>query len=404
MIAFGDTIPIIQGIMFVLFTLVLLVDIECVAYSIKIKVKLQYALIVLALFVVTFLSLIFLDIGYVAEYRMIEVNAFIKYVYELPVIAVTAFIVILSALSIFALRTLLKWRETHLSALSIKESIDELPSGLCYYNENGLPLLMNNEISTDCMSITGRALLNANEFWAAIVGGFIIDGNNIVVGGDKPIIKLQNGTVKSFVRNERKENNSIFYEIKSTNITEEYALSLERENKNEILKKMNESLREYGKQINALTREKEVLAAKIRIHDETGRLLLATQRSITQPHTRKALLSSWAQTVTAFGIVDEESEQSKPIDDLIVAAKDSGVTIDYVGVRPNPNSIAEKIISNALHECLTNTILHSDGNSMTVIVNETKRFITLQITNNGEQPKSDIKEGGGLSSLRAFVE
>lgn len=45
---------------------------------------------------------------------------------------------------------------------------------------------------------------------------------------------------------------------------------------------------------------------------------------------------------------------------------------------------------------MTNTIKHAKGNQVYVSFKERQRFLDIQITNNGEQPKEEIKEAGGL--------
>lgn len=60
------------------------------------------------------------------------------------------------------------------------------------------------------------------------------------------------------------------------------------------LKAVNERLISYGKNVSQLAREKEVLMAKIRIHDDIGKLLLITKQKLTndmKKEDQKELLS-----------------------------------------------------------------------------------------------------------------
>ena len=50
------------------------------------------------------------------------------------------------------------------------------------------------------------------------------------------------------------------------------------------------------------------------------------------------------------------------------------------------------------------TVKHAKGNAVTVELTEKGSFLEIAVTNNGEPPKSTIKEGGGFSSLRQLVE
>ena len=55
-------------------------------------------------------------------------------------------------------------------------------------------------------------------------------------------------------------------------------------------------------------------------------------------------------------------------------------------------------------ECITNTVRHAKGNAVNVTLTEEGLFLKIAVTNNGEPPKTTIKEGGGFSSLRQLVE
>lgn len=57
-----------------------------------------------------------------------------------------------------------------------------------------------------------------------------------------------------------------------------------------------------------------------------------------------------------------------------------------------------------LHECLTNTIRHAHGNMLRVEIAEEQRTIAIHFSNNGEPPRHEIQEKGGLKSLRTLVE
>ncbi|MDY2902985.1 MAG: ATP-binding protein, partial [Bacilli bacterium] len=89
---------------------------------------------------------------------------------------------------------------------------------------------------------------------------------------------------------------------------------------------------------------------------------------------------------------------------IMDAAKLVGVTIKFYGEQPKADRVNEKLLIAAMHECLTNTVLHANGQTMTVnVANKNGKYIIV-ITNDGEKPKYEIIEGGGLSGLRSLVE
>ena len=164
-------------------------------------------------------------------------------------------------------------------------------------------------------------------------------------------------------------------------------------------------MRQYGETIEELTIEKETLSAKMNIHDKLGNLLILSRQSLDKDMTeeeKEVLLSTWKNTLIAFESM-KESESNDTYDELFKAAKDIGISIIFSGRRPESRK-GKKIAAKAIIECMTNTIKHAKGNEVYVSFKEMNRFIEIQITNNGEQPKEEIKEGGGLSSLRLLIE
>lgn len=180
---------------------------------------------------------------------------------------------------------------------------------------------------------------------------------------------------------------------------------MELNQKNKELSSFNKRMRQYGETIEELTIEKETLSAKRNIHDKLGKLLILSRRSLDKDRTeeeKEVLLSTWKNTLITFES-RKESENNDTYDELFKAAKDIGIRIIFSGRRPESRK-GKKIAVKAIIECMTNTIKHAKGNEVYVSFKERNRFIEIQITNNGEQPKEEIKEGGGLSSLRLLIE
>lgn len=57
-----------------------------------------------------------------------------------------------------------------------------------------------------------------------------------------------------------------------------------------------------------------------------------------------------------------------------------------------------------MFECVTNTARHADGTELYVTMTESDTEYAVTLTNDGKQPEQEIKEGGGLSSLRRVAE
>lgn len=303
----------------------------------------------------------------------------------------TASALLLVALGIWISRKLFLASRRQISPVSIKESSDHLPCALCFAWENGQPCLKNYIMDELSHLLTGEALLNANAFWETIA--------------HEPIVTLSNGQTWSFERTRMALSGQSVYQITGTNITEEARLQRELEKDNLRLKTMNLRLRQYGQEVQELTREKEILRAKARVHDEIGHVLLQTRQFLSGARgDAESICAEWRQnTHLLLGKYADE----KPVDtfeQLSRAARAIGVTIERNGVFPEDGTENAHLIESAAHECLTNLVRHANGTRLEIFGEATANGWEIRYLNDGDAPSQPIVEGSGLSSLRAQVE
>ena len=303
----------------------------------------------------------------------------------------TAAALSLTALSLFASFTLWHKSRRQLSPISIKESVDHLPCALCFAWENGQPFLKNLKMDELSHLITGEALLNANDFWKTVE--------------PQPIVTLENGQTWSFERVRMEMNRKIVYQITGTNITEEARLRRELEEDNLRLKTMNRRLRQYGQDVQAATREKEILRAKTRVHDQIGHALLQTRQFLSDTQgDAESVCTAWRQNVRLLlGKYAEEAREDS-FEQLARAAQAIGVAIARVGAFPEDGTENAHLAETAAHECLTNLVRHAHGTRLEISSEATKIGWKIRYINDGDAPTGPIVEGSGLSSLRAQVE
>lgn len=307
-------------------------------------------------------------------------------------------------LNLFITIVLIRNRKNTISKMSIKEAFDDLPCGICFYEASGVTRLVNSKRNDFSIRITGEYLLNGKKF-ISILTDENIKRNNLSHQEEEEYIISLDDHVYSFRRREHQLSDKSLYEIIATDITRKHQLSRELNKKNKELSSFNKRMREYGETIEELTIEKETLSAKRNIHDKLGKLLILSRQSLDKDRTeeeKEVLLSTWKNTLIAFESM-KENESNDTYDELFKAAKDIGISVIFSGRRPESRK-GKKIAAKAIIECMTNTIKHAKGNEVYVSFKERNRFIEIQITNNGEQPKEEIKEGGGLSSLRLLIE
>lgn len=303
----------------------------------------------------------------------------------------TAAALLFTILSLLTSFTLWRKGKQQLSPVSIKESCDHLPSALCFAWKNGLPCLKNLKMDELSHLLTGEALLNANVFWETIES--------------QPIVTLENGQTWSFERVRMEMNGKIVSQITGTNITEEARLQRELEEENLRLKGMNRRLRQYGQDVQAATREKEILRAKTRVHDEIGHALLKTRQFLSGTQgDAESVCAAWRQNVRLLLGKYTDEQRTDAFGQLARAAQAIGVTIERRGVFPADGTESAQLIEAAAHECLTNLVRHAGGTLLEIIGEKAATGWRVRYLNNGDVPSGPIVEGSGLTALRTRTE
>ena len=375
----------------------------CFAMSISYKLKARYVLPEIVVSAVSVLTFCYLSDGIRIRYFGENPADFGGSPCFMPTWSVIVVAAVLLAAVVFLLVLVVKKRLSSLTAMSVKEAISELSVGLCFYDETGRILLLNEQVARDCKELTGEPLYDGNAFWANVLEGKIPDGVAVTKSEGAFIIERAGGRVTLCKRIAHDTGGKTVYELCGTDISREFALKKEIEQKNENLRRMNLRLRKYGEIVAEVTREKENLAARIKVHGNLGSLILRTKKELSQgEYDRTSLISAWNDILSLI-LAPEGDEQDKFAEADKTAAS-VGVRVIYDGKRPKKGTTAEKIFANAVFECVTNTARHADGTELYVRMTESGTEYFVKLTNNGKQPEQKIKEGGGLSSLRRVTE
>lgn len=385
------------------YLLAAIVGIVCFAISVSYKLKPQYVLPEIIVSLAAVLLFCYLSDGIRIRYLGANPSDFSGSPCFMPLWSVILIAAILIALVVFWLVLVVKKRLSSLTAMSVKEAIAELPVGLCFYDETGRILLLNEQVAKDCAELTGEPLYDGNAFWAKISVGDVAEGVSVTHSEGSVIVERADGRVTLCKRIVHDFGGKTVYELCGTDISREFALKKEIELKNENLRKMNLRLKKYGEIVTEVTREKEILAARIKVHGNLGSLILRTKKEITQGgYDRAALTSAWNDVLSL--IFAPDGDECDKFAEAEKTAANVGVRIFYNGKRPKKGSQAEKIFAGAVSECVTNTARHADGDELYVKITENDDEYAVTLTNNGKLPEGEIKEGGGLSSLRTMTE
>ena len=402
MIPFVDCNEIVFRGTFITLLIAAFVGVVCFAISISYRIKLRYILPELFCMICAALMFCFLADG-------IQIRDFGENRSDFPgsicfgptwCMVLIAFLLLASIGVCLAL--VIKKRLSGLTAMSVKDAISVLPAGLCFYDETGRLLLMNEQIGNECREITGMPLLDGTAFWSAMCEGNTADGIVCSCEGESVLVEKNDGRASCYKRIIHILDGKTIYELSGSDISREFALKKKVEEQNEELRKMNVRLRKYGETVTEVTKERETLAARVKVHDGMGSLILKTKRAILQEECDKdALIREWSDIVSLIYAPETEDDKYAEVERT---AESVGVKIFYTGVRPPKGSDSEKILVNAVFECITNTARHADGDELSITVSDDWEFLTARFSNNGRPPQAAIVEGGGLSSLRRMAE
>ena len=341
---------------------------------------------------------------------------------RLPTLMTVALFVLLGWAVLGAFVRLRALRLDHITPDSVKEALDALPDGVCYSTTDGAPILVNARMDMLAHDAFGSPVKDEADLWRQLVDGDCRSGYKVELGSPheagpagraqsgqgmdvRPILLAPDGEAWQFSRSAITVNGRRVVETIAANVTEEHALLLQLEDRNQRLERVNEQLRAYGRDVARLTREEELLAAKVRVHDEVGRALVALrvyERREPSQRDREGLLRLWRGIE---GLLLSASKEEASTDDwelLLQAAKAIDVRLELEGELPCGRERA--LVIALVHECLNNAVRHGEAHRVTVRTSHKDDAWRIDVINDGKAPEAPVGRWGGLANIRTAVE
>ena len=200
------------------------------------------------------------------------------------------------------------------SAKMIKKAIDSYPGGICFSALDGRVILVNEKMNKLMLELTGHTILNAKVAWEELTN-FANNGKAEKLDQSWLPKDTDNGNESthqqlffrfsdsSVWRFELRFLDSNTVQIEAAEITELYRLSEELYENTIRLQEMQKRQKALLDSIVEVNLNKEILAAKMHIHDELGHCLLATTKAITEDSLAEnadVLRESWNSTIRDF--------------------------------------------------------------------------------------------------------
>ena len=306
-----------------------------------------------------------------------------------------------------------------MSAKMIKKAIDSYPGGICFSALDGRVILVNEKMNKLVLELTGHTILNAKVAWEELTN---FASNSKAEKLDQSWLPKDTNNGNESTHQQlffRFSDSSVWrfewrlldpntVQIEAAEITELYRLSEELYENTIRLQEMQRRQKSLLDSIVEVNLNKEILAAKMRIHDELGHCLLATTKAIKEDSLAEnadTLRKSWNSTLHNFTnistvwTVPDSSLQSE----LMQVAELIDCKVVFIGEQPKSRK-ALQLLYAAVREALTNAVRHANATELTVKIAQNEQSYNIEISNNGNVTISKITEGNGLSALRQRLE
>lgn len=306
---------------------------------------------------------------------------------EMPVVALIVFEVLCVSFAVFGFIRFLRYRREKLTYWAVKETIDLLPAGVAFAEEDGSVVLANLMMNTIAGHKSGRNIRNINAL-------------------PKEAVYNDGSRVWQFTQDKINEDGRDYLQLTATDITAQAKVNEELKGKNKKLKEIKNRLEIYNRTAEQLIISQELLNARMQVHNETGHVLLASRRYMDHPDTvDEAALLNILQITNASLLREYEEDDTgrDPLTEAMEMARTIGVKVGLSGVIPAGGS-ARNILAVAINECATNTRKHANGDRLDVATEEKDGGLSIRVISNGESAEKKISEAGGLASLRRLVE
>ena len=305
------------------------------------------------------------------------------------------------------------------SAKMIKKAIDSYPGGICFSALDGRVILVNEKMNKLMLELTGHTILNAKATWEKLTN-FANNGkaekltqswlpkdtnNENESTHQQLFFRFSDSSVWRF---ELRFLDSNIVQVEAAEITELYRLSEELYENTIRLQEIQKRQKALLDSIVEINLNKEILAAKMHIHDELGHCLLATTKAITEDRLAEnadVLRENWNSAIHDFSnistvwTVPDSSLQSE----LMQVAELIGCKVTFLGEQPKSRK-ALQLLYAAVREALTNAVRHADATELTVKIKQDKHRYHIEISDKGGVSVSSITEGNDFNALRQRLE
>ena len=285
----------------------------------------------------------------------------------------------------------------------IKESFDNLPMALGFFNSRGIACLVNHRMLWVITQLLGSSVQTLSELEQALASP---PDRVAQLRTQPPTYRFPDGSILRFAQEVIQDQAGHRYtQVTASDVTElvrqQYALAAE----NQRLEYANKRLRQLMDKMPEIVREEEILAMKMRVHDDIGHSILSARRALLEEadlSTIRENAAAWERSISLLHRANGMTQPDDTVEYAISRGKALGVQVILEGELPDTAS-DRQLLALAIRECVTNCVRHAGGTELYVQLWDAGGTLTITLTNNGAVPEGPIREGGGLSALRRRI-
>lgn len=293
---------------------------------------------------------------------------------------------------------------------SIREALNNLPTGLSFAYRSGRTVLTNHAFLAFAEKVTGEPLKNSEDFWQELKN---ISGKKGIrkipeysdIENGKLMLSFEDGTAWLVSRKNISIKSEEFIETSAYEVTDLYTLYRRAEADNLKLIEKKKEIKELSSQLTEINHEEEVLRHKIYIHNRLGQMVLMT-RQFLQSGPKEAsqydeYIQRWKKLTGQLYNIDERlysGDTENLLKEIVETAGQIGCTVRVSGFDSIIDSETQ-ILRAALREAIVNAVRHGGATEVNILVKHSEGMTVAEISNNGKLPDGPVKPGGGLSAI-----
>ena len=307
-------------------------------------------------------------------------------------------------LLIWEIVRLRRLKRQELSRDSVKQAMDLLPSGICYFTPSGSVKLCNMQMHILFRTLSQSDLQTLTELQDALA--HCDAGSGVIrLSHERQTYLFPDGKAWRYRQNVvTDEDGAVYTETIFSDMTELYHKKLELKEQIKQLNAISRELKLLSDNALILTREKEVLSAKTKLHDYMGAGLIAMRQILRHNQTEEAAnaIELLRQAVSAIKNDNTYPQGRSELDGFMHDAEAIGIKVNLSGELPEQEELRCVMIL-AMRECLTNSVRHAGATALHVAVEKNGDSFSMKITNDGKAPETEVVPKGGLHNLYRHI-